>query len=329
MNKEGGTPDPEDPGKKPTGAEKPSPEAPSVARTAGDGRSEERPVPGQSPADAAPVDAGPDTDSARDDLAKFNDEVRRRMRRQTRRSFLVGGMAALAGVGGWRWLTSRREEDGIPWPFRRTLEINEQLARDFFRRDRLAPTFSPELARVDRVNGDAGMDDDIDIDAWKLAVEGLAATNEPFMLTLDAIKKLPRIEMTTELKCIEGWSVVVRWAGARFADFMAAYPPATLSGDPLDLLGNTRDLPPYVGMQTPDGGYYVGLEMESMLHPQTLLCYEMNGAPLTDEHGAPLRLVIPVKYGVKNIKRIGKISYTRRRPADYWAERGYDWYIGL
>jgi DMSO/TMAO reductase YedYZ molybdopterin-dependent catalytic subunit len=55
----------------------------------------------------------------------------------------------------------------------------------------------------------------------------------------------------------------------------------------------------------------------------------MNGAPLTDEHGAPLRLVIPVKYGIKNIKRIGSIEFTDTRPKDYWAERGYDWYAGL
>jgi DMSO/TMAO reductase YedYZ molybdopterin-dependent catalytic subunit len=68
--------------------------------------------------------------------------------------------------------------------------------------------------------------------------------------------------------------------------------------------------------------------MESALHPQTLLCYEMNGQPLSLKHGAPLRLIIPVKYGIKNIKRIGKITYTDKRPADFWAERGYDRYSG-
>jgi len=55
----------------------------------------------------------------------------------------------------------------------------------------------------------------------------------------------------------------------------------------------------------------------------------MNGAPLTSEHGAPLQLVIPVKYGIKNIKRIGSIRFTAERPTDYWAERGYDWFAGL
>jgi DMSO/TMAO reductase YedYZ molybdopterin-dependent catalytic subunit len=54
----------------------------------------------------------------------------------------------------------------------------------------------------------------------------------------------------------------------------------------------------------------------------------MNGQPLTPAHGAPLRLVITVKYGIKGIKRIGRIRFMDQRPADYWAERGYDWYSG-
>jgi DMSO/TMAO reductase YedYZ molybdopterin-dependent catalytic subunit len=69
--------------------------------------------------------------------------------------------------------------------------------------------------------------------------------------------------------------------------------------------------------------------MPSALHPQTLLAYQMNGEDLADEHGAPLRLVIPVKYGIKNIKRIGKIEYRETQPADYWQQRGYDFYAGL
>ncbi len=85
----------------------------------------------------------------------------------------------------------------------------------------------------------------------------------------------------------------------------------------------------YVGMETPDGEYYVGLDMESALHPQTLLAYEMNDKPLTEEHGAPLRLIIPVKYGIKNLKRIGSINFSNQRPRDYWAEQGYDYYSGL
>jgi DMSO/TMAO reductase YedYZ molybdopterin-dependent catalytic subunit len=262
------------------------------------------------------------------ELDTWNEQVRRRMRQKSRRSFLGLGAGLVAGTAAFRWLTTRREIDGAPWPFRKTLEVNEQLARDYFSTGRLSPASNPDRVSADRVNGDLGLDEDIDVATWKLEVQGLASQDEPLRLGLDAIKKLPRRQMTTEFKCIEGWSVVVEWAGARFIDFMKAYPPEMPSEGEFSL-NNPEDLPPYVSMSTPDNGYYVGLDMESMLHPQTLLCYKRNGAPLSREHGAPLRLVIPVKYGVKNIKRIGTIQYSTRRPADYWAERGYDWYVGL
>lgn len=250
------------------------------------------------------------------------------MAQRSRRGFLGLSAGLLGGFAFCEWLVTRRQIDGVPWPFRQVLGTNEQFARDYFSSHRLAPQFQRSQVGPDRVNGDAGLDDDIDVSTWRMSVEGLASTDSPFMLGLDAIKKLPRVEMATEFKCIEGWSVIVQWAGARFTDFMRAYPPATVSGSTFSL-DRPDDLPPYVSMATPDGGYYVGLDVESMLHPQTLLCYEQNGAPLTQDHGAPLRLVIPVKYGVKNIKRIGSIRYTSLRPADYWSERGYDWYIGL
>jgi len=147
------------------------------------------------------------------------------------------------------------------------------------------------------------------------------------MVTMEEIKKLPRTEMVTELKCIEGWSTIVHWAGVRLVDFLTKYPPATKSGKPFDPK-HLDDLPEYVSMETPDKAYYVALDMASALHPQTILCYEMNGQSLPAEHGAPLRLAIPVKYGIKNIKNIGKIKFTDERPKDYWAEQGYDWYAG-
>jgi hypothetical protein len=255
-------------------------------------------------------------------------EVEWRMRRMSRRSFLWGAAAITAGFAGWRWLITRRPDDGIPWPFRRALEVNEQLALDYFRDSRRAPTFPRALAGMPRTNGDLGLSEDFDPAQWKLTVDGLAESAEPRLFTLADIKALPRVEMVTELKCIEGWSQVVRWAGARLADFIAKHPPTTRSGGAPDVRRRPEDLVRYVSLETPDGGYYVGLDMESALHPQTLLCYEMNGEPLTPEHGAPLRLAIPVKYGIKNIKRIGTIRFTDRRPADYWAEQGYDWYAG-
>src|SRR6202020_2367680 len=109
------------------------------------------------------------------------------------------------------------------------------------------------------------------------------------------------------------------WAGVRMADFMEAYPPARVNG---------RE-PRYVYMETPDGDYYTGYDLQVCRHPQTLLVTEMMGAPLTQYHGAPLRLHMPTKYGYKQIKRIGLICYTDSKPDDYWTKLGYDWYAGL
>src|SRR5258708_24198339 len=97
------------------------------------------------------------------------------MRQRTRRSFIVGGAAALAAVGGWRWLRTRREADGLAWPLRLSHEFNEQLSRDYFSRNRLTPTFPVEMASEPRVNGSYGLDEeDFDPSGWKLAIVGLA-----------------------------------------------------------------------------------------------------------------------------------------------------------
>ncbi|HEV3342055.1 MAG TPA: molybdopterin-dependent oxidoreductase [Pirellulales bacterium] len=247
-------------------------------------------------------------------------DVDREMRRLTRRSFSVGAAAAIAGCGAWAWLRTRPHDDGLPWPLRRVLSWNERLAEALFDPSRLASTFSPERAREPRVNGRLGLTDRFDPAAWKLRVHGAADPASPALFDLAAIKSLPRVEMVTELKCIEGWSTVVRWAGATFRDFADKWHLA-----PKD---STGAQPRYVSLATPDERYFVGLDMASALHAQTLLCYEMNGRPLSLDHGGPLRLITPLKYGIKHIKRIGTIRFTGERPADYWAQRGYDWYAG-
>jgi hypothetical protein len=236
-------------------------------------------------------------------------EVSRQMARKTRRSLLVGGGAALTGGAAWKWLRSRRDDDELPWPLRIGLRIDEQVARDYFRGGRLARTFPLSAVETGRFNGDLGLNGDV-ADGWRLSVGDLS-------LSLEEIKALPRTEMVTELKCIEGWSRILQWGGVRFRDFVQRY------------ASDLADPDGYASLETPDGAYYVGLDMPSALHPQTLLCYEMNGKPLESQHGAPLRLVIPVKYGIKNLKRIGKINFGTVRPPDYWAENGYDWYAGF
>jgi hypothetical protein len=139
------------------------------------------------------------------------------------------------------------------------------------------------------------------------------------LLAMSDLQKLPKVGFCTEFKCIEGWSQITQWGGYRLRDLMELYPPAKVNG---------RE-PRYVYMETPDGNYYAGYDMAAARHPQSLLVTEMAGEPLTQQHGAPLRLHMPIKYGYKQIKRIGLIAYTDVKPDDFWTKLGYDWYAGL
>lgn len=230
--------------------------------------------------------------------------------RRTRRSFLTGGIATLAGFGAWEWIRNGSDDNGIPRPLRMAERADDVFSRVLFSDARLAKTFGASEIGEARVNGDEGLNGEPSPD-WKLLVEGANA------LSLDQLKALPKIEEITQFKCIEGWNFIMKWGGARFSDFAAAHGPS----------GEMQKA--WAGLETPDGGYYVGLDRASAMHPQTLLAYEMNGQPLTNDHGAPLRLIIPVKYGIKNLKRIGKITFSDTRPKDYWAENGYDYDSGF
>ena len=236
---------------------------------------------------------------------------------RSRRSFLTLGLGAAGAYFGWHWLRTRMDEDGLPSTFRRILDFNRTVTSEgLFSEGHLAPSFPPSAIKPLRPNGDYGLDDDVDTEKWRLQLEPFSKPHAKQFLSLAQIRQLPKTEHITQFKCIEGWSTVVHWGGVRLSDFTRHFAPGSEKAQ-------------YVGLVTPDEEYYVGIDMPSALHPQTLLCYEMNGAPLTDEHGAPLRLVIPVKYGIKNLKRIGSITYTDERPDDYWAERGYDYYAAL
>ena len=168
-----------------------------------------------------------------------------------------------------------------------------------------------------RVNSDIGVEAEkkFDPSAWKLQVQ--KSKGEVLQITLQELMQLPKTEITFSFKCVEGWDQISHWGGVKFIDFIKHY-----HLDDYAKMG-------YVGMETPDKTYYVGLDMPSALHPQTILAYEVNDKLLPLEHGAPLRLIIPVKYGIKNLKRIGTISFSNTRPKDYWAEEGYDYYSGL
>lgn len=303
---------------------------------------------------------------------KLDKEVRRAMAHKSRRSFLIGGAAALAAWGGYEWLNHAPQSGQLETPLRFAENWNAGVGKTLFHDAVLAPTYPKSEATPLRLNGDIGLNDLV-LDSWRLQVVGLDRpehypqftpdvdlwnyrTNENggnatvtvtvqnpnvkiespaqmavpastgmtktpgILLTMMDIYKLPRVEMVTQFKCIEGWSQICQWEGARFCDFLKAYPPKRNADG---------RLPKYAAMETPGGDFFSGYDMASLMHPQTLLCYAMGGVPLSLGHGAPLRLAMPLKYGYKQIKQIAKVTYTNQKPPDYWANVGYDWYGGL
>lgn len=231
-------------------------------------------------------------------------------RSQSRRSFLTGGAMAVAGLAGWQWLRARPEDNRAIDVLRRGHEFNESLWRRVGREQATAPKFPRSQSSMMRVNGRHGLGEEIDLDSWEMTVLGPDGSTLG-VNTMADILALPKVEMTIEHKCIEGWSHIVTWGGTRFSDFMALY---------ADELG--EEATEFVSLETPDSEYYVGLDMPSMRNSQMLLAYELQGEPLTQEHGAPLRLATPNKYGIKTIKRIGTVRFTNEQPTDYWFERG-------
>lgn len=240
----------------------------------------------------------------------------KKLRNKTLFSFAIFILLIIAAVFAWKKLHQQPLVAGTPKPLRTVLNFDGNFFSKFLSDKHLAKTFpiSSAVQHV-RVNGDVGMSDDFNPATWKLQV--IRNPGDTLFLTLDDIKALPKTDIVFDFKCIEGWSQVTHWAGVKFSDFAAKY----------NL--NEQTKMKYVGLATPDKKYYVGIDMPSIMHPQTILCYEMNGKPLPMDQGYPLRLIIPVKYGIKHLKRIGTIFFSNDRPPDYWYEQGYDYYSGL
>ena len=242
--------------------------------------------------------------------------VEQEIRRRTLISFSVFFLClTIGGVLFFNLYHQPQSADNIQPTLRKGLRANEKILSLFFSTKRQAKSFhkSDAVAKV-RVNGDVGMDGTLDT-TWRLKVA--KGPGDTLVLTLDDLKALPKTEIVFDFKCVEGWSQVTWWGGVRFSDFMKKYGLVPQMGMN------------YVGMITPDQAYYVGNDMPSMLQPQTILCYEMNGKPLPQDQGYPLRLIIPVKYGIKHLKRIGVMYFSNTKPKDYWAEQGYDYFAGL
>jgi hypothetical protein len=239
------------------------------------------------------------------------------IRRKTIKAFIGFGVLSLVPIGVWKWINTSPKLNNTLAPLRKALEFNEKLTGKLLANSHLAPSFSlSQVERRVRVNGSVGLVSPI-YENYTVKIE---SGDNKFEVTLDELKALPKQEIVFEFKCIEGWSQIQHWGGVRFVDVMNYYKIGQKDAE---------NLYEYVGMETPDDKYYVGVDMPSMVHPQTILAYEMNGMPLLKKHGSPLRLIIPVKYGYKSLKKIGVIKFSDTRPKDYWALFGYDYFAGL
>lgn len=219
-------------------------------------------------------------------------------------------LAPLAALAAFGVPTAQRKllAAGLEWTGR---------AQAAMRGHRLAPVFEESsLTPLSLFPVNSYLTDDPGVDAasWKLAISGAVA--RPGEYTLDQIRSLPKVSQITRHICIEGWSVIGSFAGARVADF-------------LELVGAEPGAR-FLEMECADD-YYEFLEMPAALHPQTLLCYEMYGQALTPAHGAPLRLQMPTKLGYKQAKHLVEIRVTRvlGKRRGYWVDQGYPAFGGL
>ncbi len=166
---------------------------------------------------------------------------------------------------------------------------------------------------------------------WKVTIDGHVARKLEFDVD-DIIKWAPPEERIYRHRCVEGWSIVVPWIGFSFSEVIkraqptnkAKYVEFTTLWDPKQMPGQRIDV-----LKWP---YVEGLRMDEAMHPLALLCFGMYGETLPHQDGAPLRIVVPWKYGFKSAKSIVKISFTGDQPLNSWqlsAPREYGFYSNV
>jgi len=156
---------------------------------------------------------------------------------------------------------------------------------------------------------------------WTVTVEG--EVKKPKTFGIEEILKLSSLEERIyRLRCVEAWSMVIPWVGfplsalvkqveptsnAKFIQFVTLYDPKRMPGQRPTIFGSILDWP-----------YVEGLRMDEALHPLTILCVGLYGEVLPAQNGAPLRLVVPWKYGFKSIKSIVKLRFVEKQPTTAW-----------
>ena len=233
-------------------------------------------------------------------------ELRRASRREALKLLPVGALGAFLFANPQRWLLNKG------------LAFSDAASGFAFRRGSRAQEFpDSQVAPFEKFpyNFWDVADPGIDLGAWRLRVEGLVQRAGAYGLA--DLQALPKHEQNTRHVCVEGWDVIGNFGGSRLVELLS------LVGADLSAR--------YLYFECGDG-YYLSIDMESAMHPQTLACWEMYHRPLTRGHGAPLRIVIPTKLGYKQPKYVERMVVTNvLRPGHrgYWEDQGYSWFGGV
>jgi DMSO/TMAO reductase YedYZ molybdopterin-dependent catalytic subunit len=252
-----------------------------------------------------------------------------------RRGWLKGALASLGAL--WlaacdrismnpRGQAALASAEGLTRKAQRLVVDRKALAREFGEAD-VSSNF--------RANGSTSPDDAVYVQHrqsgfsdWKLVVDGLV--ERPLALSLAELQAMPARTQITRHDCVEGWSDIAKWTGARL-------------GPLLDRAGLKREAR-YIVLHCADslepsrdgsGRYYESIDLIDAYHPQTILAYAMNGQPLPVAHGAPLRLRVERQLGYKQAKYVMRVeavadfAHIGRGKGGYWEDRGYEWYAGI
>jgi len=229
----------------------------------------------------------------------------------TRRSFLrIAGFSGASFLLGSAALTLAEGVAGKVF-----MPLNDKLDEFLFQPHRLVPelplaAIEPAALLVNTFRFTPVLDPQ----TFRLQVDG--EVRQPLHLDLPTLYQMPLTSMVIRHVCVEGWAAIVQWGGVRLRDILQMAKPQS----------GVR----YVYFWSADG-YYESWDLASAIHPQTLLAYQKNGAPLPVENGAPLRLAAPTKLGYKQSKWVTRITLTSRLlpQRGYWEDQGYEWFAGL
>jgi DMSO/TMAO reductase YedYZ molybdopterin-dependent catalytic subunit len=230
----------------------------------------------------------------------------------TRRLFLrgAGSLGALTFLTGCDIL----DGDGAERVLNKISRFNDAAQAALFNPNRLAPLY-PEsmITRPFPFNAYYGLDEapEVDGSSYKLIVGGLVDNKKPW--TLDELYALPQEKQVTRHVCVEGWSAIGSWTGARLSDFLKRVGADTRAK--------------YVWFRCAEG-YTSPLDMATALHPQTQMTFKFADQILPKAYGYPMKIRVPTKLGFKNPKYVIAMEVTNEYKGGYWENQGYNSFSG-